>query len=155
MHSITPKQSIYDVTSTLGMETQPLYQTSHTLYLSQHTFSNDISPTIVWHHTHLQCDIIWTIYNFTKILMPSYYCTYDITDSIYDNTSSMRATYTLNMWHHSHYLGHDIYIIGNITPTLFMTWHSPYVWHRVHYTRHHILTFWPQTILLGSSHPLY
>ena len=35
-HSITPKHSIYDVTSPSGRTTQPLYQTSH--------------PPSVWHH---------------------------------------------------------------------------------------------------------
>ena len=34
--------------------------------LSHHTVSNDISPTSVLHHTHLLCDIIWTIYNIAS-----------------------------------------------------------------------------------------
>ena len=59
--------------------------------------------------------------------MSSHYCSYDIRASIYEMTSSMRATYTLNIWHHSHYLCHDTHCIDNITPTLFMTSHSPYV----------------------------
>ena len=105
-------------------------------------------PPSGWHHMNY-------IEHHTQSLCQSHYCAYDITVSIYETTSSMRATYTLNMWHHSHSLGHDIYCIGNITPTLFKTLHSPYVWHRVHYTRYHILTFWPQTTLLGTSHPLY
>ena len=75
------------------------------------------------------------------ILMSLHYSTYDITASIYETTSRMRATYTLNMSHHSHYLCHHTHSIDNITPTLFMTSHSPYVWHRLHYTRHHSLTF--------------
>ena len=54
---------------------------------------------------------------------------------------SMRVTYTLNMWHHSHDLCHHNHWIDNITPTLFITSHSPYVWHRLHYTTHHILNF--------------
>ena len=45
--------------------------------------------------------------------------------------------------------------IDNITPTLCMTSHSPYVWHRLHYTRHHILTLWTQTTVFMSSHQLY
>ena len=36
-----------------------------------------------------------------------------------------------------------------------MTSYSPYVWHRLHYTRHHILILWPQTTVFMSSHPLY
>ena len=99
----------------------------------------DIAPTVSvssnrlhWHLTHfcmtshsLLCDTIWTIYNINPILMSSHYCTYDITASIYENISSMWATYTLNMWHHSHYLCHHTHSIDYITPTLFMTPHSP------------------------------
>ena len=36
-----------------------------------------------------------------------------------------------------------------------MTSHSPYVWHRLHYTRDHILILWPQSTVFMSSHPLY
>ena len=36
-----------------------------------------------------------------------------------------------------------------------MTSHSPNVWHCLHYTRHHILTLWPQATIFISSHPLY
>ena len=86
--------------------------------------------------------------------MSSHYCIYDITASIFEISSSMRATYTLNMWHHNHYLGHHTHCMDNITPTLLMTSHSPYVWHRLHYTRHHIITFWPQTTILMTLHPL-
>ena len=116
--------------------------------LTSHQLLYDITPTF--------CVTSYELYRTSHpILMSSHYCTYDITDSIYEITSSMRATYTLNMWHHSHYLCHHTHSIDNITRTLFMTSHSPYMWHHLHYTRHHILTFWPQTTILRTSHPLY
>ena len=155
-HSITPNESIYDVTSTSVRTTQPLYQTSHPVYLCHHIVSTDISPTFVWHHTHLWCDIIWIIFNITPkpyVITLLYLCHHSL--YIYETTSSMRATYTLYMWHHSHYLCHHTQCADNITPTLFMTSHSPYVWHCLPYTRHQILTFWPQTTILRTSHPLY
>ena len=65
------------------------------------------------------------------------------------------ATYTLYKRHHSQYLCPHTQSIDNITPTLCMTSHSPYLWHRLPYTRHHILTLWPQTTMSMSSHPLY
>ena len=65
-HSITPNHIIYDITSTSGRTTQPLYQTSCPLYLCHHTVSTDISRTFVGHHTYLLCDIVWTIYNITN-----------------------------------------------------------------------------------------
>ena len=77
------------------------------------------------------------------------------TASIYETTSSMRETYTLNLWPHSRYLCHHTHCIDKITPTLFVTSHSPYVWHRLLCTRHNILTFWPQTTILRTSHELY
>ena len=92
-HSITPNHSIYDMTSTSGRTTQLLYQTSHPLYLGHHTFSTDISPTFVWHHTHLLCDIIWTICNIT----PNPY-----------------VVTLLYLWHHSLYIWNHIQYEGNI-----------------------------------------
>ena len=91
--SITSNHSIYDVTTNSGMTTQPLYQTSHSLYLCHHTVSTDISPTFVWHHTHLLCDIIWTIYNIT----PNAY-----------------VITLLYLWHHSLYIWNHIQYEGNI-----------------------------------------
>ena len=132
---------IYEVTSTSGMTSQPLYQTSHPLYLCHHNLSTDITPTIVWHYTYFCVRSYSLNISWHPILMSSHYCTDDITTSIYETISSVRATYTLNMWHHSHYLCPHTHCIDNITPTLFMTSQSPYVWHRLHYTRNHILIF--------------
>ena len=61
IHSFTPNQIIYDVTSISGMTLHPLYQILHPLYLCHHNLSTDITPTLEWHHTHLLCDIICTI----------------------------------------------------------------------------------------------
>ena len=154
-HSVTP--------TTLFMMSHPLKawkhspcvrHRTHCIYvirpspLTSHTLVCDITPTF--------CVTLYELYITTHgILMSSHYSTYDITAAIYETTSSMRATYTLNLWHHSPYLGHHTHSIDNITSTLFMTSHSPYVWHRLHYKRHHILTFWPQTTIFRTSHPLY
>ena len=93
--------------------------------LTSHTLLYDITPTF--------CVKSYELYiTWHPILMSSHFSTYDITASIYETTSSMRATYTLNMWHRSHYLGHHNHCIYNITPTLFLTSHSPHVWHGLH-----------------------
>ena len=52
LHSITPTNSIYDVTSTSSMTSHTLYQTSHPLYLYDHILSTDITPNFEWHHIH-------------------------------------------------------------------------------------------------------
>ena len=116
--------------------------------LTSHTLLYDITPTL--------CVTSYEQYITSHpILMSSHHCTYDITVSIYETTSSMRATYTFNMWHHSHYLCHHTHCIDCITPTLFRTSHSPHLWHHLHYIRHHFLTFLPQTTILRIPHPLY
>ena len=103
------------------------------------------------------------------IHMLSPYCFHDNTTTIPDFsppylTSQLRylclhpvcrTTYTLYMRHHSHYLCPHTHSIDNITPTFCMTSNSPYVWHRFHYTIHHILTLRPQTTMFMSSHTLY
>ena len=87
--SITPNYSIYDITSTSGMTSHPLYQTSHPVYQFHHKLSTDITPTFIWHHTHYMCDIIFTLYNITSTPYIITLLTYDIKTSIYETTSSM------------------------------------------------------------------
>ena len=91
IHSITPNHSIYDVTSTSGMTSHPLYQTSHPVYLCHQNLSTDIIPTFVWHHTHCMCDMICTPYN---------------------NTSTLYVMTLLYLWHHSIYIWNDIQYVG-------------------------------------------
>ena len=91
IHSITPNHSIYDVTSTSGMISQPLYQTSHPLYLRHHNLSTDIIPTFVWYHTHYMDEIICTLHNIIST-------TYVIT--------------LLYLWHHSLYIWNHIQYVG-------------------------------------------
>ena len=89
IHSITPNDSIYDVTSTSGMTSHPLYQTPHhcifvitTSPLISYPLLDDIIPTI--------CVILYALsITSYQLLMSSHYCTYDITASIYETTSSM------------------------------------------------------------------
>lgn len=134
--------SVYDVTSTSGMISHPLYQTSRPLYLCHHNLSTDITPTCVWHHTHYICDIICTLYN--------------ITSSPYVITLLYLWHHNLYIWGHIQYLGQHIHYTCDITATnlchhthciditltLYMTRHSAYLRHRLHYIRHHILTLW-------------
>ena len=103
IHSITTDHSIYDVKSTSGMTSHPLYQTSHPLYLCHHNLSTDISSTFVWHHTHSIFDIMCTIYNITStayVIKLLYLWEHNI--YIWNHIQVGNATYTLYMWHHSH-----------------------------------------------------
>ena len=84
IHSITPNQSIYAVTSTSGMTSNPLYLCHHNLF-------TDIIPTFVWHHTHYMDDIICTLYNFI---------------------STPYVIILLYLWHHSLYIWNHMQHVG-------------------------------------------
>ena len=104
VHSITPNHSIYDVTSTSGMALHPLYQTLHPLYLCHHhNVSPDITPTFEWHHTHLLCDIVCSIYN--------------ITSNPYVMTLLCLSHHSLYKWNHIQYVGRHIHYTWDITST--------------------------------------
>ena len=163
IHFITPNHSIYFVTSTSGMTSHPLYQTSHPLYLCHHPLylchhylSTDFTPSFVWHQTHYICDIICTIYNitFTPYVITLLYLlhhniyVFNYIQYIGQHIHCLCDITATSLCHHTH-------CIDSITPTLFMTSPSPYVWHRFLYTRYHSLTFWPQTTICRTSHPLY
>ena len=144
-HDITPPVSV--IAPTVSLSSQPLRW--------YHTQFRMIShPPSVWHHMHYVYCHIQSLCHHTTVLMTS--------KPLYMKPHPLcRATYTLYMRHHSHYLCfHTHYLcphthcIDNITPTLFMTSHFTYVWHCLHYRRHHILTLWPQTTVFMSSHQI-
>ena len=125
IHSIIPSYNLCDFTSTSGMTSHTVFQTSHQLYLCHHNLSTDITPTFVWHHTHYMCDIICTIYN--------------IISNSYVITLLYLWQHKLDMWNHIQYavqnihypcditvttLCHHTHCIESITPTLCMTSHS-------------------------------
>ena len=103
IHSVTPNHRIYDVTSTMGMASQPQYQTSHPLYLCHHNLSTDIIPTFVWHHTHYMCDIICTLYN--------------IISTPYVITILYLWHHSLYIWNHIQYVGRHMHYTCDITAT--------------------------------------
>ena len=139
--------SIYDVTSTsdiaptVSLSSQPLHWYHNHFWMTSH-------PPSLWHLMHYIYHHIQSLILHTTLLMTSQPL----------NMKPLpvrRATYTLYMRHHSRYLCPHTHCIDNITPTLCMISHSPYVWHRLPYRTHRILIFWPQTSVFMSSHPLY
>ena len=158
-----------DIASTLSHQTT-LFMMSHILHASHHTPISDIAPTVSlssqpihWYHTH-----IWVTKHPPSVWHPMPYIEHHIQSLCHHSTVLMtsqplymkshpvcRATYTLYMRHHSHYLCPHTHLIDNITSILCMTSHSPYMWHRFHYARHHIVTLWPQNTVFMSSQPLY
>ena len=138
-HDITPPVSV--IAPSVSLSSQPLRRYHTQFRMTSH-------PPFVWHHMHYVYRHIQSWCHHTTVLMTS--------KPLYMKPHPVcRATYTLYMRHHSHYLCPHTHCIDNITRTLCMTSHSPYVWHRLHYTRHHILTLWPQTTGFMSAHQLY
>ena len=102
--SIPPNHSIYDVTSTSGMTSHPLYQTSHPLYLCHHDLSTDNITTFVWHDTNYMCDIICTLYN--------------IISTPYVITLLYLCHHSLYIWNPIQYVGPHIHYTWDITATI-------------------------------------
>ena len=138
-HDITPPVSDIAPTESLSPQAPHWYHTH---------FWMTSDPPSVSHHMHYIEHHIQSLCHHTTLLMTS--------QPLYVKLHPVgRATYTLYMRHRSHYLCLHTHCIDNITPTLYMTSHAPYVWHPLHYTRQHILILWPQTTMFMSSHPLY
>ena len=138
-HDITPPVS--DIAPTVSLSPQPHHWYHTHFWMTSH-------PSSVWYHMHYIEHHIQSLCHHTTVLMTS--------QPLYMKPHPVcMVTYTLYMRHHSHYLCPHTHCIDNITPTLCMTSQSPCVWHRLHYTRHNILTIWPQTTVFFSSHPLY
>ena len=147
IQSITPSYNLYDFTSTSGMTSHTLYQTSHQLYLY-------ITPTFDWYHTHCMCDIIYTIYN---IISNSYVITLylwqhkldiwnhilyavqnihypcDITvTSLCHHTTVLRAFHPLFVWHHSRHRYNIFCTIEDIISSFYEI-KPPFLWNHIHY----------------------
>ena len=138
-HDITPPHSY--ITPTISLSSQPLHLYHTHIWMTSH-------PASLWHHMHCIEHHIQSLCHHSTVLMTSQ-------PLCMKPHPVRRATYTLYMRHHSHYLCPHTQNIDNITPTLCMTSHSPYELHRLPYTRHYMLTLWPQTTVFFSSHPLY
>ena len=128
-HDITPPVS--DIAPTVSLSSQPL-QWYHThFWMTSHPPSMLYPMRYIKHHIH-------SLGHHTSVLMTL--------QRLYMKPHpECRATYTLYTGHHSHYLCPHLHCRDNITRIPCMTSHSPYMWHRLHYTRHHILTLWTQT----------
>ena len=130
-------------------------------YVGQHIhYTCEIIATNLCHHTHFIDHISHTL------CVTSY--------ALYIRSHPLLRLYfwhhNLYIWNHIQYIGqhvhytceitatnlcHQTHFIYNITPIIYVTSHSAYVWHLLHYPRHHILTLWHQTTIFVTSHPLY
>ena len=182
IHSITPSYNLYDFTSTSGMTSHPLYQTSHPRYLCHHNLSTDIIPNFVWHHIHYvwQHSTVCCWYH-TRHMCDIICTTHDITSTVSHQTTVFMMSHPLQAWPHTHsfrHCTHCIFVITtsplisypllyDIIPTLCVTSNAlyiistPYVitllylWHHSHYIWNHIQYVGPQIhYTLVTSQPL-
>ena len=138
-HDITPPVS--DIAPTVSLSSQTLHWYHTHFWMTSH-------PPSVWHHMHYIEQHIQSLCHHNTLLMTSH--------PLYMKPHPVcTATYTLYKRHHSQYLCPHTQSIDNITTTLCMTSHSPYVWHLLPYTNQHILILWHQTSMFMSSQPLY
>ena len=138
-HDITPPVS--DIAPTVSLSSQPLHWYHNHFWMTSH-------PASVWHDMYYIEHHIQSLFHHTLLLTTW--------QTLYMKPHPVcRATYTLYMRPHSHYLCPHPHCIDNMIPTLCMISLSPYVWHHLHYTIHHILTLWPQTTIFFSTTPLY
>ena len=123
IHPITTNHSIYDVTSTWGMTSLQLCQTSLQLYLCHHNLSNDITPNF-YDITPTICVTSYAHYITSHpLLTSSHYCTYDSATSIYETTYSMQGTiYTIHVTSQP--------LVYVITPTVMRASYPLFVWHQ-------------------------
>ena len=175
IHSITPNHSIHDVTSASGMTSH--HQTLHPLYLCHHNLSTYITHTFEWHHTHLLCDIIYTIYNITPIpyvitllylwhhnlsiwnhiqyVGQHIHYTWHIASTIFVLKSNVQTSHPLFVWHHTRHMCGIVCTIQDITFSLYdlrppcFCHNTHYIWHRVH-----CICVITSTVLM-ISHQLY
>ena len=134
---LTSKDCINDITSTLSLNTDPLYTTWDTLPLWHHNHCNyDKTPTMfltwysvyitshmvnewqhndcIWHDTQCICVIkpTWWMTSHPMYVWNHTHCMYDTIGTLYDITSTLADNTPLFVFHGTHScLCHHIYYI--------------------------------------------
>ena len=178
IHSITPSQNLYDLTSTSGMTSYHLYQKSQQLYLCHHNLPTDISPTFYYITPTISVTSYALYITIYPLLMSSNYSTYDNTNLTCETTSSMqfkiytipvasqslicvitptvlRASHPHFVWHHTQHKYSIFCTIEDITSPLYEI-KPPFLWHHTNYIWHSIdaISVATSTVLM-ISHQLY
>ena len=107
---------------------------------SQHCVSLIPHSAYIWHHLHFRWHHIHSV-------TPNHRIYFDTSTSVMKSHPLYQTLPPLFLCNHS--------LSTDITPTLCMTSHSPYVGQLLPHTRHLILSLWHQTTVSRSSHPLY
>ena len=147
-----------DFTSTSGMKSHTLYQTSHQLYLCHHNLSTDITPTLYDITPTISVTTYALYITSYPLLMSSHYSTYDSTTLTCETTSSMqfkiynipvtseslvcditptvlRASHPLFVSHHTRHRHSILCTIEDIKSSLYEI-KPPFLWHHTHYIWH-------------------
>ena len=124
-HFMTSFLSVYDITATAFMTSDPLNRTSTPGFMTSRLLS-------LWHHRHYLCEYISTIFN--------------IKQTCRDNTTYITEIPTPYVYLYDH-----THCINDITHTVFMTWHLLYLWHIMHCIGHLTHDLWHQNTLSITS----
>ena len=119
---LTSKDGIHDITSTLFLNTDPLYTTWHTLHL--------------WHHCHCNYDKTPTMFLTLYVYMISHMMNeWQHSDCIWHETQCI-CVIKPNWLMTSH--------------PMYMKTHPLHVWHHRHFIWHYIHSCWPHTVVCMS-----
>ena len=124
-HFMTSFLSIYDITATAFMTSNPLHMTSTSGIMTSR-------PPYLWHHRHYVCEYILTIFNIKHMVQRQY-----------NQYLKSQPPYV--------YLCDHTHCIDDITYTVLMTWHLLYLWHNMHCIWHLTHDLWHYNTLSITS----
>ena len=136
---------MYDITAKICISSYELHMTSHPLFMishhsmTSHPLYSCYHTQIVWHHIQCSCAITHTVWLEPHLLYvwhQTHYM-YDIIWILYDITPTLYHIKRLHSWYHIHSI-HDITpTLFDITTTESVLSHPFYWWHHIMYGCHH------------------
>ena len=135
--------SIYDITATAFMTSDPLHGTSPPGFMTSR-------PLSLWHHRHYLCEYISTIFNI-KHTVQRQYNQYNLSHNLH----------IVSLWSHTLYRWYNTHCIYDMAPSIFMAHYALYMTshprfmtsqHSIHYIRWlYLISNW----LYLTALPLY
>ena len=124
-HFMTSLLSIYDITATEFMTSDPLPMTSPSGFMTSH-------PLYLWHHRHYVCKYMSTIFIIKH---------------------TVQRQYKNYIWNHNLHMCICMitHTVSMISHTVFITWHLLYLWQNMHCIWHLTHDLWHHTTLSLTS----
>ena len=153
--------SMHDTTATIYITLFKLHLKSHPLFMiSQHAMSSHPlyschHTQYIWHHIHCSCIITHSVLIIPHLLYLWHQTHYmfNIVWMLYDITPTVYDITRLYSWHHMHSISDHIHSTCDITATVYMTRYLLCLWQHTQYILH--LTWWmnDNTTTVSDSTP--